>query len=140
MAVALGWVAGDQYNLFDRVDVPRIPIASDDITLGGIITAIAVLLGTLLAAMLGGKVGRRYHSRVDAPRSEAGRAGRGGLPEPEPPLDWARVVLVGYLLVSPVALVTGVERARPVAPPLRPEAHWLPRDAENPLSPGHRSV
>ena len=66
VAVALGWVAGDQYNLFDRVDVPRIPIRSDDITLGGILTAVAVLLGTLLAAMLGGKVGRRYHSRVDA--------------------------------------------------------------------------
>jgi len=66
VAVALGWVAGDQYNLLDRVDVPRIPIGSDDITLGGILTAVAVLLGTLLAAMLGGKVGRRYHSRVDA--------------------------------------------------------------------------
>jgi len=65
VAAALGWVAGDQYNLLDRVDVPRIPIPSDEITLGGIITGIAVLLGTLLAAMLGGKVGRRYHSRVD---------------------------------------------------------------------------
>ena len=65
VAAALGWVAGDQYNLFDRVDVPNIPIPSDEITLGGIITGIAVLLGTLLAAMLGGKVGRRYHSRVD---------------------------------------------------------------------------
>jgi hypothetical protein len=65
VAVALGWVAGDQYNLFDRIDVPRIPLGTDDITLGGILTAIAVLLGTLVAAMLGGKVGRRYHSRVD---------------------------------------------------------------------------
>lgn len=65
VAVALGWIAGDQYNLLDRVDVPRIPIPSDDITLGGIITAVAVLVGTLLAAMFGGTVGRRYHSRVD---------------------------------------------------------------------------
>ena len=65
LAVALGWVAGDQYNLLDRIDVPRIPIPSDDITLGGIITAVAVLVGTLLAAMFGGTVGRRYHSRVD---------------------------------------------------------------------------
>ena len=65
VAAALGWVAGDQYNLFDRVDVPRIPIPSDDVTLGGIVTGVLVLLGTLLAAILGGIVGRRYHTRVD---------------------------------------------------------------------------
>ena len=70
LAVALGWIAGDQYNLLDRVDVPRIPIPSDDITLGGIITAVAVLVGTLLAAMFGGTVGRRYHSRVDRAAAE----------------------------------------------------------------------
>ena len=39
LAAALGWIAGDQYNLLDRVDVPRIPIPTDEITLGGIITA-----------------------------------------------------------------------------------------------------
>jgi hypothetical protein len=65
VAAVLGWVAGDQYNLLDRVDVPRIPIPTDDVTLGGIVTGVIVLLGTLLAAILGGAVGRRYHSRVD---------------------------------------------------------------------------
>jgi hypothetical protein len=65
LAAVLGWIAGDQYNLLDRVEVPRIPIPTDDITLGGIITAVVVLVGTLLAAMFGGTVGRRYHSRVD---------------------------------------------------------------------------
>jgi hypothetical protein len=65
LAAALGWIAGDQYNLLDRVEVPRIPIPTDEITWGGIITAIAVVIGTLLAAMFGGTVGRRYHSRVD---------------------------------------------------------------------------
>ena len=64
-AAVLGWVAGDQYNLLDRVDVPRIPIPTDDVTLGGIVTGILVLLGTLFAAMAGGIVGRRYHDRVD---------------------------------------------------------------------------
>jgi hypothetical protein len=64
-AAVLGWVAGDQYNLLDRVDVPRIPIPTDDVTLGGIITGVLVLIGTLVAAMLGGIVGRRYHDRVD---------------------------------------------------------------------------
>jgi amino acid transporter len=70
LAVALGWIAGDQYNLLDRVDVPRIPIPSDDVTLGGILTAVAVLVGTLLAAMFGGTVGRRYHTRVDRAAAE----------------------------------------------------------------------
>ena len=65
VAVVLGWVAGEQYNLLDRVDVPRIPIPTEDVTLGGIVTGVLVLLGTLLAAMLGGVVGRRYHTRVD---------------------------------------------------------------------------
>ena len=92
LAVVLGWIAGDQYNLLDRVDVPRIPIPSDDITLGGIITAVAVLVGTLLAAMFGGTVGRRYHSRVDRaaaePISEQLLPGE-LLPGPEPRLDWA---------------------------------------------------
>ena len=65
IAAALGWVAGDQYNLLDRVNLPRIPIPTDDVTLGGIITGVLVMLGTLLAAMFGGSVGQRYHNRVD---------------------------------------------------------------------------
>ena len=65
IAAALGWIAGSQYNLLDRVDVPRIPIPSQDVTIAGILVGLAVLLVTLLAAMLGGKVGRRYHLRVD---------------------------------------------------------------------------
>ena len=64
-AAVLGWVAGDQYNLLDRVDVPRIPIPTDSVTLGGIVTGVLVLLGTLVAAIAGGIVGRRYHDRVD---------------------------------------------------------------------------
>ena len=63
-AAVLGWVAGDQYNLLDRVNVPRIPIPTDSVTLGGIVTGVLVLLGTLLAAIAGGIVGRRYHDRV----------------------------------------------------------------------------
>ena len=64
-AAVLGWVAGDQYNLLDRVDVPRIPIPTDSVTLGGIVTGVLVLLGTLLAAIAGEVIGRRYHDRVD---------------------------------------------------------------------------
>jgi hypothetical protein len=65
LAVAAGWIFGDKYNVLDRVDLPRIPIPHDALTTGGIVTGVIVLLGTLLAAMAGGKVGRHYHDRVD---------------------------------------------------------------------------
>ncbi|MEJ7690695.1 MAG: hypothetical protein WKF76_09855 [Nocardioidaceae bacterium] len=45
--------------------MPSIPIPTDTATWGGIITLAAVLLGTLLAAVVGGKVGQRYHTKVD---------------------------------------------------------------------------
>ena len=34
-------------------------------TVGGVIVLLIVLVGTLLAAMAGGKAGERYHRRVD---------------------------------------------------------------------------
>jgi len=65
VAVGLGLLFGDQYNVLDRVDLPRIPIPNDTATWGGILTALALLVGTFLAAVAGGKVGHRYHDRVD---------------------------------------------------------------------------
>ena len=65
VAVVLGVVFGSQYNILDRVDLPTMPVPTDTLSIGGVITAIAVLVGTLIAAMAGGKVGRRYHRRVD---------------------------------------------------------------------------
>ncbi len=65
LAVVLGAVFGAQYNILDRVSLPRIPIPTDQMTLAGIITAVVILVGTLLAAMFGGKVGHRYHDKVD---------------------------------------------------------------------------
>lgn len=64
-ALVLGWVFGDRYNVLDRVDLPRIPVSDDTLTWGGVLTGVAVLVGTLLAAMAGGKVGQHYHARVD---------------------------------------------------------------------------
>lgn len=65
LAVGLGAIFGAQYNILDRVNLPSVPIPRDTLTGGGIIAAVALLLGTLLAALLGGKVGRRYHRKVD---------------------------------------------------------------------------
>jgi hypothetical protein len=65
VAVVLGWVFGDRYNVLDRVDLPHIPISDQNLTWGGVFTGLVVLVGTLVAAAAGGKVGRHYHSRVD---------------------------------------------------------------------------
>lgn len=65
IVVGLGALFGSQYNVLQRVEVPSMPIPTDTATWGGIITLAAVLLGTLLAAVIGGKVGQRYHTKVD---------------------------------------------------------------------------
>jgi hypothetical protein len=62
---AAGAILGDQYNVFDKLDLPRIPSNASDLTTGGVITLAAIVLGSLLAAVIGGKVGQRYHRRVD---------------------------------------------------------------------------
>ena len=65
LAVA-GLIGGSEYNVLERLDLPRIPIDEGDLTTGGAIALGAVLIGTLLAAVGGGKAGHRYHRRVDA--------------------------------------------------------------------------
>ena len=51
--------------MLDRVDLPRIPIPTETATWAGIITGVALLVGSLLAATVGGKAGHHYHDRVD---------------------------------------------------------------------------
>jgi len=65
LAVVAGVAFGSEYNILDRVSLPRLPIPTDQMTTGGIIAGVVILLGTLLAAMAGGKVGHRYHDKVD---------------------------------------------------------------------------
>jgi amino acid transporter len=65
VALALGAIFGSQYNILDRVDLPRIPVSTDQLGWGGVITAVLVLVLTLLGAIIGGVVGHRYHDRVD---------------------------------------------------------------------------
>jgi hypothetical protein len=61
----LAVIAGEEYNVFAQLDLPRIPIDEGDLTTGGLITLVATVIGTLLAAIVGGKAGERYHWRVD---------------------------------------------------------------------------
>jgi hypothetical protein len=65
LAIVLGAVFGSTYNILDRVNLPRIPVSTETLGWGTVIAAAAVTLLTLLAAIVGGKLGRRYHDRVD---------------------------------------------------------------------------
>jgi hypothetical protein len=60
----IGLIAGEEWNIFAGLDLPRIPI-DEDATAGGIALLVAALILTLLAAMAGGKAGENYHRRVD---------------------------------------------------------------------------
>jgi hypothetical protein len=62
----LGAVAGSEYNVLAGLDLPRIPIDEGTLTTGALITLLAALALTALAAIAGGKAGERYHRRVDA--------------------------------------------------------------------------
>jgi hypothetical protein len=61
----LGAIGGSEWNLFSQVNLPRIPIDEGSLTTGAVIALIAILVSTLLAAISGGKVGERYHRKVD---------------------------------------------------------------------------
>jgi hypothetical protein len=65
IVAGIGALAGSQYDVLNRVDLPSIPIADADLTTGGLILGAAVLVVTLLAAVIGGKAGQRYHHRID---------------------------------------------------------------------------
>jgi hypothetical protein len=64
LAVA-GVLLGGEYNVLSQLNLPRIPIDEGTLTTGGVIALVAVVLGTLLAAVMGGKAGTRYHRKID---------------------------------------------------------------------------
>ena len=54
LAVVLGAVFGQQYDILNRVNLPSLPLSTNAMSTGGIV-----------AALLGGSVGTHYHRRVD---------------------------------------------------------------------------
>jgi hypothetical protein len=58
-------ILGSEYNVLEQLNLPSLPVGDSTLTTGGAIALAAVLLGTLLAAVVGGKAGMRYHRRVD---------------------------------------------------------------------------
>jgi hypothetical protein len=58
-------VLGDQYNVLEQLNLPALPVGDETLATGALIALAAIAVGTLLAAMTGGKLGERYHKKVD---------------------------------------------------------------------------
>jgi hypothetical protein len=58
-------ILGDSYNVLSQLNLPSLPVGKSTMTTGAVIAAAAVLVGTLFAAIVGGKAGERYHRKVD---------------------------------------------------------------------------
>ena len=56
---------GDEYNVLEQLNMPSLPVGDETFATGGLVALAAILLGTIVAAMAGGKVGERYHKKVD---------------------------------------------------------------------------
>jgi hypothetical protein len=64
LAVA-GAVLGAQYNVLSQLNLPRIPIGEGALTTAGLIALVAVVVGTLIAAIAGGQAGTHFHRKID---------------------------------------------------------------------------
>ena len=51
--------------MLEQLNLPSVPVGDQSFATGGLIAIAAILVGTVVAAMAGGKVGERYHTRVD---------------------------------------------------------------------------
>ena len=60
-----GVVLGAEYNVLEQLNLPAVPVGDSSFATGGAITLAVLVLGTLLAAVVGGKAGERYHKKVD---------------------------------------------------------------------------
>jgi len=61
----LGAIGGAKYNVLSQLNLPRIPVDEGTLTTGGLIALAAIVIGTLLAAIAGGKAGTHFHRKVD---------------------------------------------------------------------------
>ena len=60
-----GWLFGPDWNVFDKLGLPNVPIDNGTLTVGGGIALALTLIVSLLVAMAGGKAGERYHRKID---------------------------------------------------------------------------
>jgi hypothetical protein len=64
LAIA-GALLGAQYNVLARLDLPALPVGESKLASGGALALALIVVATLLAALVGGLAGERYHRRVD---------------------------------------------------------------------------
>ena len=62
----IAWIAGSQYDVLARLNLPRIPVNEGDVTAVGLIAIGAALLTGLIGAVVGGLAGMHFHRKVDA--------------------------------------------------------------------------
>jgi membrane protease YdiL (CAAX protease family) len=62
---AAGALLGAKYNVLSQLNLPRIPVDEGSLSTGALIALAAIVLGTLLAAVAGGKAGTHFHRKVD---------------------------------------------------------------------------
>jgi hypothetical protein len=61
----VGAILGSEYNVLERLELPAVPVGDSELATGGGLALAVVLVGTLVAAIVGGKAGERYHRKVD---------------------------------------------------------------------------
>jgi hypothetical protein len=61
----LGGLLGSQFNLLAQVELPRISLGGGTLALGGVGALVISSLATLVTSLLGGRLGERYHNRLD---------------------------------------------------------------------------
>lgn len=59
-------IAGAQYDVFARLNLPRLPVNEGQVTAVGAIVIAAAVLTALIGAVLGGLAGMRFHRTVDS--------------------------------------------------------------------------
>jgi hypothetical protein len=62
---AAGAIFDAEYNVLERLDLPRIPVDEGDLAAGAGIAVLGGIIGSLIAALVGGKAGERYHRKID---------------------------------------------------------------------------
>jgi hypothetical protein len=58
-------ILGAEYNVLQNINLPTIPVDGQSLSKGGIIATVAAVVLTILAAVVGGKAGERFHKKVD---------------------------------------------------------------------------
>jgi hypothetical protein len=61
----VGAVLGSEYNVLERLELPAVPVGDSELATGGALALAIIVVGTVIAAVAGGKAGERYHRRVD---------------------------------------------------------------------------